>query len=555
MKKYSIHLILIGFAAVVLGSCKKFDTLLENPNSATPGTANVDLYLNQVQLGFVSLYNGFSEYGEELTRMEYMAARTYLDLYSPETFDGDWTTAYATIMKNGNALIPIAGATNRYLHLGMTRVMKAYTLATLVDYFGDVPYLESNLGNDNINPKADKGRAVYDTALNLLDAAISDFGKVTSGTALPTNDLFYSGTATTRAARWRALAKTLKLKLYVQTRLVDNTAKTKIDALLTDNDLIDTDAEAFTFKYSTKQLNPNSRHPKYNTYYTSSGGQDYIANQFMYEVFLEKGAGLDPRWRFYFYRQISNVTSVPISTLSCLASDPPVHYPSTVPFCYGDFRGFYGRDHGDDSGIPPDGFLRALWGLYPAGGKFDNSEATRATNVDGALGQGITPMWMPWFTMFLKAEAALKLGTAGNAKTFLTDAVKSSINYVTVVFPASISVTIPSNRVPTQAAIDNYVNYVTGAFDAGATDDDKLDVIMKEYHISLWGNGIESYCSYRRTGMPRGTQPNINPTPGPYLRSMFYPSVYANRNINVTQKTTTNVKVFWDTNPDNLYVN
>ena len=32
------------------------------------------------------------------------------------------------------------------------------------------------------------------------------------------------------------------------------------------------------------------------------------------------------------------------------------------------------------------------------------------------------------------------------------------------------------------------------------TDGDRLNVIMKEYFIALWGNGIESYNNYRRTG-------------------------------------------------------
>jgi Starch-binding associating with outer membrane/Susd and RagB outer membrane lipoprotein len=544
-------------AAVLLftvGSCKKLDSLLQDPSQGVPTAGNVDLYLNQVQLAFTSYYNNLSEYGEELTRMEYMAAKTYLDLYSPETFDAEWNLAYTRIIKNADAMITITKQTNKPLHSGIGKVLKAYTLATLVDYFGDVPFSEANAGTGNLTPKNDPGRNVYNGALALLDEAIADFGKVTSTTAIPSNDLFYAGTATASATRWRTLAKTLKLKLYNQTRLVDNTVKAKIDALLTENDLIDTDAEAFAFKYSTKELNPGSRHPKYTTYYTSSGAQDYIGNQYMNWVFIEKGLGLDPRWRFYFYRQIGNVTILPVSTLGCLVSPPPAHYGPTDIYCYADFRGFYGRDHGDDQGIPPDGQQRAVWGLYPAGGQFDNSEATKVDGNSGAKGQGIHPIWMPFFTQFVKAEAALKLGTAGTPKTLLTDGIKSSINYVTKVFPASISVTIPANRIPTSTAIDDYVNYVTAKYDAATSDDDRLNIVMKEYYLTLWGNGIESYNNYRRTGMPRGMQPNLNPTPGDYMRSMFYPAVFANRNQNVTQKDKTNVKVFWDNNPDNIYV-
>jgi hypothetical protein len=122
-------------------------------------------------------------------------------------------------------------------------------------------------------------------------------------------------------------------------------------------------------------------------------------------------------------------------------------------------------------------------------------------------------------------------------------------------FPATVGITVPAARVPTTAAIQAYVDKVLELYDAAATNSDKLNVIMKEYYLALWGNGIESYNNYRRTGMPKNMQPNLNPTPGPFLRSMPYPGSFANRNNNVTQKTTTNVKVFWDTNPDNLFVN
>jgi hypothetical protein len=560
MKKIKIFFITIG-VVVLLAACKKFDNMLTDPSAPAPETADVDLYLNYIQLQFPEFYGstdtepGFSENGAEMTRMEYMASRKYSDVYSPESFDGSWENAYGGIFKNANALIPIAQRSNRHLHIGMARVLKAYVAATLVDFFGDVPYSEANRGIENTNPKADPGRQVYDSVFALLDSAISNFNKVTSSTPLPTNDLFYGGTATAKAASWRRAAKSLKLKLYNQIRLVDNTAKAKIDALIADGELITTDAQAFSFKHGSKSINPNSRHQKFDTYYTSSGANDYIGNYFMHVVYAEKGTGIDPRWRYYFYRQVGNVTTIPLTTLSCQAETAPSHYPSTVPFCYGHVSGFYGRDHGDDQGIPPDGFQRTVWGVYPAAGRFDNNDATKITGSnDGGQGAGILPLWQPAFTDFVRAEAALTLGTTGNPRTLLESAVRKSIATV-IAFPATVSVTVPADRVPTAASINTYVAKVLELYDAAATNSDKLDVIMKEYYIALWGNGIEAYNNYRRTGMPRGMQPNRNPAVGAFLRSMPYPGAYANRNNKVTQKTTTNVKVFWDNNPDNLFVN
>src|SRR5450432_2244322 len=502
MKRYYSILLVCLVLLIAIGGCSKFDNKLVDPNYPAPGTADVDLYLNYVQLGFSDFYAntglqtaepGLSEDGEDLTRMETMASRTYLSAFNPASFDGLWRDAYQNVFKNANAMLPVALKTSRYLHTGMAKVLKAYTAASLVDFFGDVPYTEANKGIDETNPAPDPGKVVYDSAFALLDDAIADFNKVTSFTPLPANDLFYSGSALARAASWRRAAKTIKLKLLNQIRLVDNTAGAKISALLTDGELITTDAQAFLFRYSTKALNPNSRHPKYNSYYTDAGANDYIGNYFLYTVYVEKGLGLDPRWRYYFYRQIGNVTVLPVSTLECLTSPPPPHYPPGTPFCYANISGFYGRDHGNDRGIPPDGFQRTIWGIYPAGGKFDNDERAKISgSSDGAQGQGYLPIWQPAFTDFVKAESALKSGTTGDPRALLQSAVKKSIATV-VAFPASIGVVIPTNRVPTAAAIQSYVDKVSSLYDGATDDNSRLNVIMKEYYIALWGNAIESY--------------------------------------------------------------
>ena len=565
MKKTSI-IICITTLFIISFSCNKFDDKLINPNLPAPETADVDLYLNYVQLAFADIYGntgqldnlpGLNENGLELMRMEAMTSRTYLDAYSPTSVDNAWRNSYQNIFKNVNALIPIAQRSSRYLHIGMAQVLKAQTAALTVDFFGDIPYTEANLGIENTNPKTDPGKDVYDSAFALLDSAIANFNKVTTLTPLPSIDLYYvaSVSATAKATSWRRAAKTLKLKLLNQVRLVDNSAKAKIDALLADGELINTDAQAFLFRYSTKSLNPDSRHPKYSQYYTANGANDYIANYYMWAVYEEKGIDLDPRWRYYFYRQIGNTTTLPITTLECANSPVPAHYPPGTPFCVANFAGFYGRDHGNDRGIPPDGFQRAIWGIYPVGGKFDNDEKIKISGAtDGAQGQGYSPIWQPAFTDFVKAEAALTLGTAGNARTLLESGIRKSIATV-VAFPATLGIPVPPGRVPTAAAIQKYVDKVLQLYDAATNNDDRLNVIMKEYYLALWGNGVEAYNNYRRTGMPKNLQPNLNPSPGPFLRSLIYPAVFATRNNNVTQKATTNVKVFWDTNPDNMFVN
>jgi len=549
------YLFLLIFISLSIGACKKldkdFDALLNNPNLPSTSSADVDLYLNSVQLSFPSFFYDISNNGSELTRMEFFAGPTYPTGISPVNFDGVWTTAYASILKNVDALVPLALQQKKFMHAGIARILKAYTLITLVDVFGDVPYTQAVKGTVELNPSVDKGRVVYDSSIALLQQAKIELAQAAPK---PTNDLYYSGDA----KKWIAVANSILLKAYIQTRLVDASAKTKIDALIAENKLINSSDQDFTFKFGNQSQAPDSRHPKYANNYTNGGANDYLGNYFLYSLFSEKGS-IDPRTRYYFYRQTTDIAAAlpnPVDlqfTVPCRNRPFPSTYPVGTPFCMVS-AGYFGRDHGNNEGTPPDNQYRTTWGVYPAGGEFDTLTTTVVKQTSpgmGGKGQGIHPIWMSFFTDFVKAEAALTLGVAGDPKAFLLSALDKSFATVRD-FPGKIGVTVPDNFAITKAQIDAYKSFVSKAYDGAATTDAKLEIIMKEYYISLWGNGIESYNNYRRTGKPANIQPIIQNNPGPYIRSFYYPSVYVNLNKNAVQKASTSVQVFWDVNPANF---
>jgi len=69
----------------------------------------------------------------------------------------------------------------------------------------------------------------------------------------------------------------------------------------------------------------------------------------------------------------------------------------------------------------------------------------------------------------------------------------------------------------------------------------------------MWGNGIDAYNTYRKTGLPTNLQQNIEPEPGVFPQLMYYPANYANTNANVTQRADLSERPFWNTNgPSNL---
>lgn len=558
MKIFKKLLIVTGVTAILATSCvKSFDGLLQSPNNPLPSEGDPDLYVNSLQLSFPGYYDALQSTGAELTRIGVFFGPNYQNGYGPSGFNGIWNTAYTSIVKNADAMLEIAANRKLSYHAGMAYIFKAYTMMTMVDLFGDVPYSEANKGNANLNPKLDAGATIYAAADIMLDSAIANLNRKPA--LLVANDLYYghesnASDGIARRTRWITLARTLKLRAALNLRLTNAAAATAtINNLLTLNDFIDTDAENFVFRFSTKVDNPNSRHPRYNDGYRQTGGANgYIATYFMHAIGVEK-AFPDPRAPFYFFRQ-----GRPPGTQAqqpCAFNAKPGHFSASDPYC---FTGTYwGRDHGDNSGISPDGPLRTVWGIYPAGGKFDNGTPGSVGLNEGALGAGIHPIWMSWFTDFSLMEAGITLAglpiSATQERSYFINGITKNINTV-VNYASTVGINIPAANLTTAATrTTNYLTNMGTQWDATATDAQKLDLGLKEYYLTLFGNGAESYNMYRRTSRPRNLQPTVVNGAGTFIRSMFYPADFANLNTNGTQKANMAAKVFWDTNPDALF--
>jgi len=564
-------LLLVALVLGMASACELTELdLQENPNGASEDQANVNDLYNSVQLEFSEFYNGIYFFTADMARMSAATgAYQYENNYTSVSFDVTWNNAYAENLPDLDALIALAETINLDIHAGSAKIMKAYILLAMVDVFGNVPFSEALQGTDIISPNADNGEDVYEAAEALLDEAIGQL-QGTEATP-PTVDNFYGGDPDS----WITLANTLKLRIYVTTRLVDSNAGSKIQELLNTGDLIDDMDEDFQFNYGSQRENPNSRHPFYNNSYENLDG-DYQSTYYMWLMRSEKqdvdgNDIVDPRIRFYFYRQTGDGLGADLNAYSCHFSETPtqdakpVHYNDVdprIPYCIASEDGYWGRDHLNAEGIPPDGRLRTIYGLYPGGGAFDDdSFADQQQNgTTGALGQGINPIMLSSFAFFLRAEAALTAGTGEDPRALMEQGIRSSmdkvLSFASFVDPDRVvgqtpdgeDVTLGDAFLPSDEDIDEYVNHVLGLYDAAASDDERLDVIMKEYYLALYGNGLEAYNLYRRTGKPDNMAPSLEPNPGPFIRTMFYPSVYVDRNQNAQQKALTE-QVFWDNNP------
>lgn len=525
IKKYLSVLVLL-----VAASCNLDQ--LTNPNEVTPSQSDPAYLLNGVRIGVRDVFYNATMPTMQLTRMiAAFSGKTYNQQFGVTSFDALWTSTFQSVLINCKTLTDkVNGVKGREEILAETKILQAYVTMTAVDLFGDIPYKET-LDPNNFNPALDKGSDVYPEALALINSALSDLSALTSNSNI---------------VQLTRMANTLKLKYYLNTRLVDAaTAKTEINKLLAASAKFIDSGSDWTFEYGTNLSAPDTRTPWYANNYTQ-GGSDYMSNSYMFDMYYSS----DPRMRYYFYRQ-QDVPSTDVNALPCvgntLAQKPWLDQNGA--FCQAP-AGYWGRDHLNDDGIGPDTKGRAVWGLYPAGGRFDSDQGIPSALGQGAGGAGSMPIFMGSYTYFMLAEAALTLGTTGDPKALLLQGVKTSLE--TVRGYASRDFELAAGKGTaykmTDTDRDNYLASVSTNYDAAT---DKLDLVIHQYWLAAFGNGIEIYNAYRRTnGSPKNLQKAYKtPDPGDFYRSLIYPNVYLSRNSSAPSQKPDGKQVFWDTNP------
>lgn len=549
MKRFKINIGKVAASLLVVLTITSCDNIFDldinkNPNSPTEVTP--DLLLPTIMLNGAYNLSSLGDAGQGFTGASYDVYTTTSMSFT--SFQGTWTSMYSGALKDLNEVFKYIDANigdNPSLarYLGVAQVLKAYYFSVMVDLWGDVPYSEAfnanNPADPNQNPKYDDASAIYDDLLKLCDDAVTNLN-ATSSVSLNTSDPMYGGSVT----RWIELANTLKLRLLIQTSKVrDN--KAAIDALVAaPGSLISATTEDWQFGYG-KALTPDYRHPWFQSGY---GGGENGFSYMLHEQMVEMLAKKDPRWPFFYKRQTKTVLNqddptersttpcsqtngcyysyVVLSPNACAilnaggvlsSADPSAITPAEKSF----LAGVFGRDRGDIAGTPLDGTLRTAPGVYPGAGLYDDTEpTTRKVNsnslTNNNYGNGITPVICYYNTLLYRIEGILSLGTEGGSKatarTLFEAAMRAHIAKV-VAFGTTIDGTAvaagqgaPPAVVTTATStnIDAYVNARLADFDLAANP---LQVVLREAAVLNFGNGIEVYNTFRRTGYPQMKQP------------------------------------------------
>ncbi len=457
---------------LMVGCTKNFDEL--NTSPVSPSVVPPEYLFTQAQL------SGITQEGENWWQVgswvqhwasgSLSAPSQYLedrDIY--ET--GNWRAHYSLIKNlsriDNQLLKGQENTPNGRTRLAITDIYKTFIWQRMTDFWGDIPYTQAGLPDEDLTLLPR-----YDQQADIYPSLITTLDKAMA--QLNANDLSYGAADIVYkgdVVKWRKFANVLKLRLGMRMRYVNPALaqKTVTEALA--GPVFVSNADNAAMPTNTLDGNTLGYNPLI-AGYNSSKELNQLAAAFVDVLQAKK----DPRLpRIAEPTENSKKTGKPI------------------------YRGL-GVALGGTVIINRDDYSYTTISIY------NDRKAT-------------FPYQFLTFSdlSFFRAEAAL-LGWAGLAPAQAEGFYQAGIRAAMQLAPYS----------QTDAAITDYL--ATEGKLAG-TDEQKLEQIMTQKWISLFGRNYEAYAEWRRTGYPRLTPgPNPGVTGGQIPRRGVYSSTERQRN-------------------------
>jgi len=258
--KRSLYII-AAVASTVFVGCKKQLDINHDPNNAPQETGTAALIYPSAMMsttgrigGELNIVGGiWSEYyTQSYTSNQYKT----LDAYNLQSTDyqNSYTELFSGALNDYKFAIDTAKGAQDWNYYLMGTVMNAYTTATLVDLYDQIPYSEAFAGKANLNPKFDDGYTIYEDLLKRIDDALSKDFSAKTNTDPGESDFIFQGDMD----NWKKFANTLKLKLYLRMINAKATeAETKIKDLINSGaEFLDVDAAVKNFSSTPDKQNP-----------------------------------------------------------------------------------------------------------------------------------------------------------------------------------------------------------------------------------------------------------------------------------------------------------
>lgn len=496
---YKLFLILavVGFA-----SCDdKLTELNVNPNGVDPSVVNPNLMVTTIITNTLTRENSDNYHGWSAGVMQYVQKSGWgneLNKYDWNQ-ESSWEKYYSDL-RNAKHLYERAGEEGMEFHQGVALVMRAYNFAIIADKWGDAPYTSAlNAANgeqEDLFPEFDSQESIYKgiieelkQANTLLSKPVSEYSGLN-----PAVDVLYNG----NPAKWRKLANSLMLRYYmrVSTKLPDY-AKSGIEEIVSNSSTYpiftsnDDDATMDYVGSSNDDAWPanvtfDSNGSNFNRIQLCAGFRDVLVDL------------NDPRISVWFNKvnvqiQVSDavaedevVDGVRYLNPTYMAANNIVLYTPTTWVADSEADKVI-IDTGMYVGIPiasqtGDG---SAWNLNPAviqGGPNVHNSAL-ADKYQDAEGDFLKARMMSYAEVcFILAEATNKGWSVGDQKSWYEKGVEASFD--------------------TWNIGGDYASYIAGA---DVAYDGSLSQVITQKWIANWTVAHESWCDWRRTGLPELT--------------------------------------------------
>jgi hypothetical protein len=385
-----------------------------------------------------------------------------------------------------------AAAENVSYLIGPAKIMMAHNFQILVDQYNNIPFEDALKGTDVINPKYQKGQAVYESLITMLNEAIVNLKANAFPSAQGALDIVFGG----NTSKWIRFANSLKLRILMRQSLMsgrDAYIQTQIAA-------INTEGTGFLTADENAQINPGylKASGKINPFYGLYGWSDQ-------DVLAGRGT-------------LTRMNAVIINYLRTNA-DPRLSRVAYVRVLDGTFVGI------------------------PLGSRATVLTATGSSGIGPhqiVFGQFAKPIMLMTVaeSMLLQAEARLRYpaqtGTWPSAQTLYSNGVAESFKVTGVTNPVSTAAGV--------TGAGGYGDYVAAA--------DKYALIWTQKWVAFTNyNGMEAWSEVRRTNTPV-IPASIGAPTKPLPVRLLYPTSEINTNIAVlTAEGTIDLftsKVFWD---------
>ena len=348
--------------------------------------------------------------------------------------------------------------------LAIARIVEADIWQIITDLFGDIPFSESALGEQNLNPqpKYDTQESIYAALIEMVDEAVKRINP--SDASFGSSDLYYGG----NAENWIKYGNSLKLHLAMRMKYVKPDLAQRIVTEALSSPLIASNSDNALIRTNTD--NTSSYHPVLRHNQSGSPSNRYLGETLVSLLVNTK----DPR-----------LTCIVAPTVNSVSAGEPV------------YRGkFVAPTDEEMVGIIDDDYSLTGHYFYLA---YNQSKPV--------------PYYVYTYSeiCFYRAEAALE-GWAGLTEAQAEGFYQEGVRAAMALEPFEIT-EIPQEYIDAEFSL------------AGLTKEQKLEKIMTQKWILLFGRSIDAFAEWRRTGYPRLT-PGHNPgsTNGEIPRRAGYPN-------------------------------